>query len=582
MKLTSVHSLMLLVGLGAALPLQAQNQSYNQIAPKPVQPQKPGAEIAPSPKPSGISGNSNEVLVHKLKALVFVPTPQAVEISGAKANGPIVFKKVTVPDETSFRSLVTPYVGQKLTRGRLNTLIDSIVIYYRQHDRPVIDVIVPEQDITGGVIQLVLLEGKVGKVTVTGTRWFSPNEIRDDISAQPGDEIRQSQMQDDLDWANNNPFHSSDMVYHPGQKLGETDIVLETRDRFPARFYAGYEDSGNAQTGFDRYLAGINWGDAFHLGLGQQLNYQYTTSGDGDSLRAHSGSYIIPLPWHHTLTFFGSYVDTKGSIPPLIGLTGRSYQISGRYDIPLPSFTKYYKHTFGFGFDYKYDKSSLEFGGVPAANTLYDVDQFVLTYSGAETDPCGQTTISDQLYISPGNWGGNNNDAAFGVAHTGATSDYVYNTLVLERLTKLPEDFTLILRGTLQTSNANLAPSEQLGFGGYDTVRGYDEREVNSDDGYIFTTELRTPSIGLGELCGWHGFNDQLQFLGFWDYGAASNHAPLPGEPNEVPLSSVGFGLRYTINTYVSVRYDYGFQLLRTGLDKDQGSRSDLGIVVSY
>ena len=34
---------------------------------------------------------------------------------------------------------------------------------------------------------------------------------------------------------------------------------------------------------------------------------------------------------------------------------------------------------------------------------------------------------------------------------------YVYNTLVLERLTKLPEDWSLILRGTLQAPRGVLA-----------------------------------------------------------------------------------------------------------------------------
>jgi hypothetical protein len=71
-----------------------------------------------------------------------------------------------------------------------------------------------------------------------------------------------------------------------------------------------------------------------------------------------------------------------------------------------------------------------------------------------------------------------------------------------------------------------------------------------------------------------------LQFLGFWDYGAAANHTLLPGEASETPLFSVGGAVRYTINACVSVRFDYGFQLLHTGLDHD--SRSDLGIVVSY
>jgi hemolysin activation/secretion protein len=241
-----------------------------------------------------------------------------------------------------------------------------------------------------------------------------------------------------------------------------------------------------------------------------------------------------------------------------------------------------YKSVFSAGFDYKYNNNSLEFGGFNAENTLYDIDQFVMGYTGTENDPYGQTTVNDQLYVSPGNWGGNNNDAAFAATHGGANSDYVYNTLILQRLTKLPENWTLLLRGTLQTSNANLMPSEQLGFGGYDSVRGYDEREVNTDDGYIFTTELRTPPVSLGDIFGATGFKDQLQLLGFWDYGAAENHAPLLGEPNEIALSSVGFGVRYSINTYLTVRYDYGFQLVHTGFDNDQGSRSDLGLVISY
>jgi hypothetical protein len=56
----------------------------------------------------------------------------------------------------------------------------------------------------------------------------------------------------------------------------------------------------------------------------------------------------------------------------------------------------------------------------------------------------------------------------------------------------------------------------------------------------------------------------------------------LPGEENEIDLSSIGGGVRYSINTYVSVRFDYGLQLVHTGFDEDHGSRSDLGIMISY
>jgi len=563
-----------------AMPVRAQD--FSREGPKPVPP-----VAAPGTVANGTTAKADEdgqILLKKLKGVVFVPSPHDVAAGGVEAHG-VVLKGVVVPAPKQFPACVEPYLGHTLTHGKLNTLIADVISFYRKHDHPIIDVIVPQQEITNGVIQLVLLEGHVGSVTVSGNRWFSSKELASYVRLQSGDTISSHRLQSDIDWMNTNPFHTTDVVYHPGSELGETDIVLQTKDRFPARFYAGYEDSGNAATGFDRYEAGMNWGDAFDLGLGQQLNYQYTTSGDGHSLRAQAGSYIIPLPWRHTLTFFGSYADTQGEIPPLLDIKGRSYQISGRYSIPLPTLavsTLTLKHSISGGFDYKYNNNSLEFGGAGAGSTLVDVDQFVVAYDAALDDPYGQTTLNDSLYISPGDWGGNNNNMAFNASHPDAASDYLYDTVTLQRVSKLPEDFSLLLRGILQFSNKNLTPSEQLGFGGYDTIRGYDEREVNTDEGYIFTAELRTPPLSFGEIFGCPEFQDQLQFLTFWDTGSAHNHRLLPGETDEIDLSSVGAGVRYTINTYVSVRFDYGFQLVHTGFDADQGSRSDLGVMISY
>lgn len=562
-----------------------QNEQFNRIAPKPVQPVAKGGGVLPGQVPAAQS--DSQVLLPVLKGLVFVGSPQEVATNGLTTVG-VTVRNVAVPGGTEFtQELMKKYVGHPLTRGALNQMIRDVILYYRAHDLPVVDVVVPQQNITSGTVQAVILEGRLGTVKSTGNRWTEPKNIEEAVSIPPGGEIRASELQADMDWINSNPFHNSVVVYHPGAKVGLTDLELQTVDRFPARFYAGYEDSGNANTGFDRYLVGVNWGDAFYLGQGQQLNYQYTTSGDGQSLRAHSASYIVPLPWRNTLTFFGSYTDSHGSIPPLLGITGRTSQISGRYSIPLPTLQCQdldltYRHTFTTGFDYKYNKNGLEFGGASVPISLYDVDQFVIGYNGALTDDYGQTTLNDQLYISPGNWGGNNNDAAFAAAHGGANSDYVYNTLTLERLTRLPYDFSLVLRGIVQTSNGNLPPSEQLGFGGYDTIRGYNQREVNADDGYIFTTELRSRPVSFGEIFKCPQFQDQLQVLGFWDTGSASNHAPLAGERSETALSSVGFGVRYSINTNFTLRYDMGYQLINTGFDLDHGSRSSLGIVVSY
>jgi hemolysin activation/secretion protein len=572
---------MVLLAAALALPLRAQNQAYDEFAPKPVPPAPLTAAHLP-PSTNVVAGDPGETLLPVLKGLVFVSKPADVDSHGAPSSEGIVLAAGTeVPAPADFRSLISPYLGQPLTRGQLNRMITAIIVHYRDHNHPVVDVIVPQQDISGGVVQIILLESRVGAVRLSGNRWFSDKEIRGNFRVQPGDPILASDMRSDLEWANQNPFHTSDVVYQPGEETGTTDILVETKDRFPARFYVGYENSGNSETGYDRYLVGLNWGDAWDAGWGHQLNYQYTTSGDWRSLQSHSGSYVIPLKWHHTLTFFGDYVQTQGLVPPFIALKGRSYQISGRYSVPLKAIGEF-KHTIGVGFDYKYNNNSLLFGDVPLTSVPVEVRQFVATYDASLRDRLGVTSLSIQGYWSPGNWGGDNSDAVYSQSHTYATSDYEYANITLSRLTRLPHEWSLFLRGVFQLSDENLVPSEQLGLGGYDTVRGYDEREVNSDEGYILNAEIRTPSMSLGKRFGWTRFDDQLQLLGFWDYGEGIDHTLLPNEPADTALSAVGVGLRYTISSHASVRADYGFQLLKSAIDNDSGRRFDIGIVLSY
>ena len=56
---------------------------------------------------------------------------------------------------------------------------------------------------------------------------------------------------------------------------------------------------------------------------------------------------------------------------------------------------------------------------------------------------------------------------------------------------------------TTPLSNCNLLGSETFGLGGYDTVRGYDQRDINTDDGLLLSGQImlkKSPTaIGLQE-----------------------------------------------------------------------------------
>ncbi len=79
------------------------------------------------------------------------------------------------------------------------------------------------------------------------------------------------------------------------------------------------------------------------------------------------------------------------------------------------------------------------------------------------------------------------------------------------------------------------------------------------------------------------GLADHLQFLVFVDYGGTSLHTVTDSDINpNTNLLGVGPGLRYTINTCLSLRFDYGFELLQTGFGTGQHSRGHVGLVLSY
>jgi hemolysin activation/secretion protein len=438
--------------------------------------------------------------------------------------------------------------------------------------------------VTRGVLRVVMLEGTVRQVRVEGSRWFKADSIAGMSSAQPGDVIDSDKLEQDLEWINRNPFRQVDLVYEKGSALGGTDLVLRAKDVFPVSVSAGYDDSGTPLTSNHRLSVGVTWGDVFrHDGL---LSYQFFASPELRNFRAHSGVFAQPLPWRHTLTIMGSYADVEGRVPPPMTMTGYNWQTGFRYEAPLPDL-RGYKHSLAAGFDFKRSNNDLAFGGTQVFGGPTDVDQWSASYSGGLRDAWGGTSLQATLYWSPGKMTASNDDAHFKAARAGATAAYTYARFQLNRTTRLPFDFSLVDALTFQLSDSNLLPSEQIGFGGYDTVRGYDTRVFNSDHGYLISTELRTPSASLLAVCGLRDLafklKDGAQLLGFVDYGAGGNRDRLPGERREVKLLGAGVGVRYAILPYLSFRADYGWQLLNEAeAARPYASRSHIGVIVKY
>ena len=544
--------------------------------------------IAAAPAARGAVGDqgpggaaASTVIVDKLVGIVLVADPNDVIHAGTPASKGVVIKDVPLlAGSDNLSEKLSRYLGKPLTEAARADIVFEIVLFYRGHGRPLVNVTTPSQEITGGVLQVLVVEGRVGKIRVDGARWFDTRTILGKIRTAPGQEIDTNDLNEDLDWINRNPFRQVDMVYAKGSELGTTDLVFREMDRFPLRAYTGYENSGNTLTGNDRLLAGVNWGNAF--GLDGEIDYQYVTDPQFLYFRAHSLIYTQPLPWRHILTLIGSYAITHGDVPQLFDLNGFNSQASARYEIPLPKWGAY-REALDAGFDYKRANNNLAFGGQSVYGGTVDTIQWSLGYNASLKDHWGATTMKATVFYSPGGVTAQDTNAAYDLSRSGAAANYTYGKLELGRTTGLPFDFTLVNLFTGQLSDANLLGSEQLGFGGYDTIRGYDTRIVNADQGLIVSNELRTPPMSLLSLLGIKKHpEDKLQFIGFLDYGLAADKHLLPGEPATTALMGAGPGLRYALASHLTVRADYGWQLLNAPADRTNAMRWHVGTVLSY
>jgi hemolysin activation/secretion protein len=145
-----------------------------------------------------------------------------------------------------------------------------------------------------------------------------------------------------------------------------------------------------------------------------------------------------------------------------------------------------------------------------------------------------------------------------------------------------------MLRGLGQVSSSTLIASEDFGAGGNSTVRGYDERTVTGDDGWLVQNELRTPELVLGNLTGKENAKDWIQGLVFCDYGGVIQLNQTTGQSPHDQLLSVGAGLRYQMADNLHFRLDYGYQLKRdyqsdaNNLLMQSRGEVDFGVEISY
>lgn len=472
-------------------------------------------------------------------------------------------EKLQLPgSREALEKVLHTFLGQALDLNTLKKIKLAICKHYVDEGRPFVLVETPEptpEQKEEGVAAIEVRESVLGKVKIVGHKWTKKNTYTKSLHLKAGQPIQEPQLMRDIDFINRSPFRSVELSYSPGDQPYTTDVVLNVKDRRPILLYSGVDNTGVPTTGRQRIFLGFGYDQV--AGLDQSFFYQYTTNYEGHKYYSHIFQYQAMLSNEAVLKLFGGWSILHANLTPApMSNKGTNIQASIRYIQPFTP-TASFSHELMAGFDIKNTNNTIEFTDTfPVIGQTVNLTQWMVGYKCRYDLANYKITGAIETFFSPFQWIPGQSEADFETLRPNADNQWIYALGFL----KVSQDHAYGLSSHYQLKAQYcpevLLPSEQLGLGGMDTVRGYDERQYNGDSGLVGSYEFHTPHFTFLKTKSKQGRNEAF-FVAFIDGGVGFDNASVPLIPIKNYLVGTGAGFRFYMGPYLNARVDYGFKL---------------------
>lgn len=443
-----------------------------------------------------------------------------LEIKGFR----IVGLTVASPDE--FADELAVYIGSE---KRFQDLLDAAAAVKRElasRGYFLADVVVPEQKIIAGIVELRVLEGRLGRVrleidaAVSISRPLLESYIG---SLEEGGLIKTEDVERALFQIHDLRGIIATSSFSPGSVSGTADLTIRVSPgkRLDANF--DFDANGSIYTGQHRVGGGVD-GNGL-LGFGELINLRASNAIDGN-LRFARASVLAPVgPWGTkigaaytelkyrlgTPAFEAAKVSGNAVVESFIGIhplvRSRNANLLAILQIDKRKFTDI-RLTAGQEIRKVSDVNSLGLSG-DFRDRIFGggINVFNITYTLGEIKYAPPTAAADRT-----------NERIFSKSN-----------LTVSRLQAISERLALYGSFSQQFTNKNLDTSEKFGLGGPNAVRAYPQGEGAGDEGYVTNIELRYRLPFEDTLPG------SMALTGFYDFGRSI----LIKKPSIADLTSV-------------------------------------------
>ncbi len=443
--------------------------------------------------------------------------------------------------------------------------------------------------------------GQLGDITVKNQKHFSAKQIVRALENQDG-RFNYAKIHSDLFDLNTRPDLKLHTSFKPLNQGGRRVInaEIEVEDKIP--IHGAIELSNSAAKD-----ARNDWrvrSTLQHLNItkhNDSLTLDWLTTGRiGEDMNAISASYFLPINDELSINVYGGWNQSfTNDVLPEISARGR-----GAYGGVQLSYIFYEtlrdRFQLSLGWFYQRLNNYQDINGMRYDNgdITLSMPTITLGYTQKVFDNYhGRNFASITLQQNRAGTFGASSKSDF-IAASAVDGDFTLAKIQLARFQRLfegkdaPGKWTLFVKADAQIASDRMPSATRDYVGGRNSVRGYEESELNGDHSFVGTVELRTPLIenfipGLKKDPQYlkdnpeHWSQHRLQFILFTDFGyVAYDEKDKPDDDNS--LWSVGAGIRLGLTKYSQMALDYGYPIIDASDDTPNAGRLHLSVQLQF
>lgn len=464
--------------------------------------------------------------------------------------------------ENFILSQASVYPDNRISPESLHDVKKRLTTYYQKRGYINSIAIIPDQKVVDGIIYIKVIEGRLTSVQLFNNKHVSKAYIfsrLEPVMEKKGRilnvyELEQS-LQECIPLLTSNPrIHKVNVRLVPGISMGEATLEIHIEESRMMQIKLG---ANNHQSpGIGSYCGELGFRHLNPLGFGDAIYLQYGMTEGLDDIALN---YHFPIGTRANLVLAADQSESVVIVEPfdLLDITNEVNRFS--IGITWPFFQNL-SHEFSMTIRMEKLHTETTFDGAP------------FKYGGAdkngESDLSIAHCIHEWIHRSNHQVIGIRSTASFGLDAFDATinesgPDGRFTTWLIQTQYLRHLDFwdsEIIARLDVRYSNKQLMPSQKFALGGAQSVRGYRENRITSDDGQLFSLQFQKPLTRL-PLPGLSQTSEDGSIVGacFFDYGNAHNVDEFDPTPNNI--SSIGTGLHWHISPEIVAKIYWAYAL---------------------